>query len=195
MPQSPQWPIVGRARSEAGFCGPPCTTTVFLRTVERKPIVAGFLDRVASWLAGPTASSQAPHVEQVRTKPTFEPEDPRLPDTTRPRVARLLSLVSDIEARSVDDALLVSALTEVRQMRDSHLPQLVTSYAEIPAAHRADIFRKTGKSASYNLNAAVDRMIQRLETLSSTMAQDDIDSFADNLRFIEHRYGSGDPSP
>lgn len=90
---------------------------------------------------------------------------------------------------------MISALTEVRQMRDTHLPQLVTSYAEIPAAHRADIFRKTGKSASYNLNAAVDKMIQRLETLSSMMAQDDIDSFADNLRFIEHRYGSGDPAP
>ena len=131
---------------------------------------------------------------QRRAAPAFEPEDPRLPDTTRPRVARLLSLISDIEARSLDDALLVSALTEVRQMREAHLPQLVTSYAEIPAAHRADIFRKTGKSASYNLNAAVDRMIQRLETLSSTLAQDDIDTFADNLRFIEHRYGDGDPT-
>jgi len=146
-------------------------------------------------LAGPVASRPAIAVESVRTAPAIEPEDPRLPDTTRPRVARLLSLASDIEARSLDDALLVSALTEVRQMRDTHLAQLVTSYAEIPAEHRADIFRKTGKSASYNLNAAVDRMIQRLETLSRTMAQEDIDSFADNLRFIEHRYGSGDPTP
>lgn len=149
---------------------------------------------MASWLAGPEASKPAPSVVQRRPAPAFEPEDPRLPDTTRPRVARLLSLISDIEARSLDDALLVSALTEVRQMRETHLPQLVTSYAEIPAAHRADIFRKTGKSASYNLNAAVDRMIQRLETLSSTLAQDDIDTFADNLRFIEHRYGDGDPT-
>lgn len=157
--------------------------------------MSGFLDRVASWLAGPVASRPAIPVEQVRTAPALEPEDPRLPDTTRPRVARLLSLASDIEARSLDDALLISALTEVRQMRDTHLPQLVTSYAEIPATHRADIFRKTGKSASYNLNAAVDKMIQRLEILSRTMAQDDIDSFADNLRFIEHRYGSGDPPP
>ena len=165
------------------------------RFVERKPVVSGFLDRVASWLAGPAASRPEAAIEPVRTAPTIEPEDLRLPDTTRPRVARLLSLASDIEARSLDDALMISALTEVRQMRDTHLPQLVTSYAEIPAAHRADIFRKTGKSASYNLNSAVDKMIQRLETLSSTMAQDDIDSFADNLRFIEHRYGSGDPAP
>ena len=109
-------------------------------------------------------------------------------------MAQLLSLIGDIEARSRDDALLVAALTEVRQMRDTHLPQLVKSYAEIPAAHRAEIFRKTGRSASYNLNAAFDRMIARLEALSRTMAQEDIDSFADNLRFIEHRYGSDDPA-
>jgi len=125
--------------------------------------------------------------------PVLEPDDPRLPDTSRPRVARLLSLISDIEARSRGDALLISALTEVRQMRSSHLPQLITSYAEIPPEHRADIFRTTGRSASYNLNAALDRMIARLEALSRSMAQEDIDSFADNLRFIEQRYGRDDP--
>jgi hypothetical protein len=97
--------------------------------------------------------------------------------------------MGDMEARARDDATLVSALTEVRQMRDMHLPQLIASYAEIPAAHRAEIFRETGRSASYKLNEALDRMVARLETLSRSMAQGDIDSFADNLRFIEHRYG------
>lgn len=120
-------------------------------------------------------------------------DDPRLPDASRPRIGRLLALIGDIEARSQDDPLLVSALTEVRQMRDNHLPQLVRSYAEIPPAHRAEIFRQTGRSASYNLNAAFDRMIERLESVSHSLAQEDLDSFANNLRFIEQRYGRDDP--
>jgi hypothetical protein len=157
--------------------------------------VAGIIDRMASWLSGPRAPDRTTETPRVEESRVHSPEDlPGLPDASRPRAARLLSLVADIEARSRDDALLVSALTEVRQMRDVHLPQLITSYAEIPPAHRAEIFRTTGKSASYNLNAALDRMITRLEVLSRTMAQDDIETFADNLRFIEHRYGSDDPA-
>lgn len=159
----------------------------------------GFFDRVAGWLAGPTRpaagpiASAAPSVPPSPVGRQITPDDSRLPDASRPRVARLAALIADIEARVRDDALLVSALTEVRQMRDIHLPKLVESYAEIPAAHRAEIFRKTGRSASYNLNEALDRMVARLEALSRTMAQDDIDSFADNLRFIEHRYGGDGP--
>ena len=78
-------------------------------------------------------------------------------------------------------------------MRDLHLPQLIASYADIPPAHRAEIFRATGRSASYNLNEGLDRMISRAEALSRSLAQEDINSFADNLRFIERRYGNNDP--
>ncbi|KMS56652.1 hypothetical protein V474_14845 [Novosphingobium barchaimii LL02] len=154
--------------------------------------VAGFLERLAGWLGGGTPPAPPPAPREAQ-KPTISAEDSRLPDASRPLVARLLSLIADIEARTHDDSLMVSALTEVRQMRDSHLPQLVTSYAEIPASHRAEIFRQTGKSASYNLNQGFERMISRLETLSRSLAQEDLDSFADNLRFIEHRYGDDDP--
>lgn len=125
--------------------------------------------------------------------PAIDADDPRLPDTSRPLVARMLSLIADIEARTQGDTLMVSALTEVRQMRDRHLPQLVTSYAEIPPSHRAEIFRKTGHSASYNLNQGLEKMIARLDALSRSLAQEDLDSFADNLRFIDHRYGDDDP--
>lgn len=154
--------------------------------------LVGFLDRLAGWLGGPAR----PEPEQPHAEPrpaTVSPDDSRLPDASRPLVARLLSLVADIEARTQDDALLVSALTEVRQMRDTHLPKLIESYAEIPASHRAEIFRQTGRSASYNLNQGIERMVARLETLSRSLAQEDLDSFADNLRFIEHRYGKDDP--
>ena len=105
----------------------------------------------------------------------------------------MLALVGEIENRAVRDPLLASALTEVRQMHDVHLPQLVTSYADIPPAHRADIFRRTGRSASYVLNKGVEKMIARAEALSRSLAQENIDSFADNLKFIETRYGGRDP--
>lgn len=153
--------------------------------------MTGFLDRLAGWLGGPTdplpqATPAAPPI------PAVAADDPRLPESSRPLVARLLALIADIEARTHEDTLMVSALTEVRQMRDDHLPRLIESYAEIPASHRAEIFRATGRSASYNLNQGFERMIARLETLSRSLAQEDLDSFADNLRFIENRYGKDD---
>jgi hypothetical protein len=160
-------------------------------------MVSGFFDRIANWLSAPDDASAAPPAlpaPAAPTGPAIGPDDERLPDASRPRVARLTALISDIEARARDNSLLVSALAEVRQMRDTHLPRLIASYAEIPAAHRAEIFRTTGRSASYNLNEALDRMVARAETLSRSMAQDDIDSFADNLRFIEQRYGDNGPA-
>lgn len=156
--------------------------------------MVGFLETLAGWFGG-TPEPATPSQETERPAPKFSAEDPRLPDASRPIVARMLGLIADIEARTQDDSLMVSALAEVRQMRDSHLSRLVTSYAEIPAEHRAEIFRKTGRSASYNLNQGLEKMVARLETLSRSLAQEDLDSFADNLRFIDHRYGSEDPLP
>lgn len=108
-------------------------------------------------------------------------------------MARLIVLISDIVDRRDESGGLASTHAEVQQIRDVHVPQLIASYAEIPPQHRAEIFRSTGQSASYNLNAGLDRVIARLEQMSRSLAQDDIDGFADNLRFIEQRYGRKDP--
>ena len=161
--------------------------------------MAGLFERLATVFGAPdSAAPPAPPREPGRpstsTPPALSAEDERLPDTSRPKVARLLEMAADIEARGQRDPLLGPAVTEVRQMRDQHLPQLIASYAEIPPAHRAEIFRTTGRSASYKLNEALDRMIAKIEALSRTLAQEDINSFADNLRFIEGRYGSNDPT-
>ena len=156
--------------------------------------MTGFLDRLAGWLSGPIEPLPATTtgIPAAPSAPAISADDPRLPEASRPLVARLLALIAEIEARTHDDTLMISAATEVRQMRDDHLPRLVESYAEIPASHRAEIFRQTGRSASYNLNQGFERMIARLEALSRSLAQEDLDSFADNLRFIENRYGKGD---
>ncbi len=92
------------------------------------PDVVGFLETLAGWFGSKPAP--VPDVpEQERPATRFSADDPRLPDASRPIVARMLSLIADIEARTQDDSLMVSALAEVRQMRDSHLPRLVSSYA------------------------------------------------------------------
>jgi hypothetical protein len=158
----------------------------------QRVILAGLFDRLASLFGGPPAEVGAG--SGALAKPAGDPpltaDDPRLPDASRERVARLLSLVADVEVRALRDVMLAGAMTEVRQMRDQHLPQLVSSYAQIPAAHRAEIFRASGRSASYRLNEALDRMIAKAEHLSRALAKENIDSFDDNLRFIDQRYGS-----
>ncbi|WP_156340475.1 hypothetical protein [Sphingomonas sp. Leaf17] len=160
--------------------------------------MSSFLQRLGDFLSGPVPTPAGPASaappSPTPDRPTgMTADDPRLPKQSRPQVERLLALVGEIEGRAARDPLLASALTEVRQMRDVHLPQLVASYADIPPAHRADIFRKTGRSASYVLNEGVEKMIARAEALSRSLAQEDIDSFADNLKFIETRYGGRDP--
>lgn len=154
--------------------------------------MTGLIERLSAWLgASRTEVNPGP---APREEPGLRSDDPRLPDAARPRVARLIALADDVEERARGDALLAAALVEVRQMRHQHLPRLVASYAEIPAAHRAEVFRRTGRSASYDLNSALDRMIARMEGISRSLAQGDIDSFSDNLRFIEDRYGDEERS-
>lgn len=153
--------------------------------------MAGFLDKLADWFSGKQPPLAVARPEETPSS-TITADDTRIPETSRPLVARMLATIADIEARAQNDTLLVSALTEVRQMRDRHLPQLVTSYADIPPSHRAEIFRQTGRSASYSLNQGLEKMLARLDALSRSLAQEDLDSFADNLRFIDHRYGSED---
>lgn len=161
---------------------------------DREAKVPGLFDRLAALLGGPEPlpPPNAPTPPPL-APPALSADDPRLPDASRPRVAKLLGLVADVEARGERDVLLASAVTEVRQMRDQHLPQLLRSYADIPPAHRAEIFRATGRSASYQFNEGLDRMIARAEAVSRDLAQEDINSFDDNLRFIERRYGTEDP--
>ena len=157
-------------------------------------MVPGLLDTVARWLNGPEAApAPTPAAPAAPAIPSLSVDDPRLPSASRERMARLIALIADIEARGDADPGSATAHAEVRQMRDVHVPALIASYAEIPPAHRAEFFRRNGRSASYDLNAGFDRLIERLEVLSRALAQDNLDSFADNLRFIETRYGGTDP--
>jgi hypothetical protein len=139
---------------------------------------------------GASTSSASPTAES--TAPPFDLIDPRIPTASRARVARLVALTDEIAA-AADTPLLAPAHTEARQTRLVHLPRLLQSYIDIPAAHRSELFRRTGQSASFVLNEGLDQMITRMEAISHSIAQDDIAAFTDNLHFIKARYGDRDP--
>ena len=46
-------------------------------------------------------------------------------------------------------------LGELVQMRDEHLPKLLRSYVEVPPQYRKEIFKNTGRSASFLLEEAL----------------------------------------
>ncbi len=163
---------------------------------------SSFLDRLAG-LFGGTAPVPAPGADPAPAAPSSSPatppvgfdfDDERIPDASRDKVLIVRQLVEDVGKRAASGDIANATLLEIQRMHDVHLPQLLKSYIDIPAAHRSEIFRKTGKSASFVLNDGLDKMIERLRSLSRSLAQGDIDAFTDNLRFIEGRYGN-DKSP
>lgn len=122
---------------------------------------------------------------------TVDYEDERIPDNCRPLIAQIRFLITDIEQRAAAQPLFCDKILELKQMRDQHLPKMLLSYFDIPAQHRAEIFRRTGKSASYMLNQSLTTMAERLDQMSKSMAKNNIDTFDQNMRFIEVRYGEG----
>ena len=147
------------------------------------------IERLADLFASTGAPPSGP------TTPTIavSADDPRIPEGLRPRVARLLAIAAEIDARAAVDPMVAPASTELHLLRDQHLPRLIESYAAIPPSHRAEIFRQTGRSASYNLGEALDLLVAKADAVATTVAQDNLDDFTDTLRFIGERYGRGDP--
>lgn len=151
-----------------------------------------FLDRLLTLFRGsppprePEAASAAPPA-----KVAFDFDQPGIPDTARPRIETVRKLIADIHKRAAADTMWSSVLFELHQMGEVHLPTLLQSYIEIPPDHRADIFRKTGRSASFILNDGLDKMAARLREMSASLAQGNLDAFTANMRFIDGRYGEG----
>lgn len=79
------------------------------------------------------------------------------------------------------------ALEEARRIEKVYLPQLLNSYFDIGEAHRVQVFRSTGKSASFLLNDRIDTLISQLAAISQQFAMGRIDAFSMNLGFIDQR--------
>lgn len=139
--------------------------------------------------AAPPPRVSAPGVAPPPPPVVVDYEDDRIPDACRPLIAQIRFLISDIEERAAAQPVFCPMVMELGQMRDQHLPKMLISYFEIPPQHRAEIFRRTGKSASFLLTESLQKMADRLDAMSRSLAQDNIDAFTSNLRFIEGRYG------
>jgi len=140
--------------------------------------------------AGP-APSAAP--SPAPRKPAFDYDDERVPTGARAKIRAILGSLTEVEAMMDREQVQAVSRTEIELMRDEHLPKLVKSYIDIPAAHRAEIFRKAGKSASFILEESLDTMQGRIDEIARNLAQHDLDAFSSNAAFISRRYSDNDP--
>lgn len=123
--------------------------------------------------------------------PTIDPliNHAKIPPSARDKIATITvaveALLSKLQARGPGDPL----YDETRRLYEHHLPELLQKYIDIPEAHRAEIFRRTQKSASYHLGASLDLMIDRLGEIDRLLAQGILDEFTNNTRFVDTQYG------
>ncbi len=154
----------------------------------------GLFDSLRKMFAAPEpAPGPAPAPPPPPRKPAFDYEDERIPDGARLKIGGIVASLGEVEAMMDREHVQAVSRTEIELMQGEHLPKLVKSYIDIPAAHRAEIFRKTGKSASFILEESLDAMQSRIDEIARNLAQHDLDAFASNAAFISRRYSDSDP--
>jgi hypothetical protein len=118
--------------------------------------------------------------------------DDRLPDSSLVKVQEIRKMLGELDQRARERSLFDEKL-ELERLRSKHLPALLRSYADIPPEHRAEIFRETGRSASFLLNERLDKIHGRLDEMSRQLARGNLDAFAENIRFVDTKYGASSP--
>jgi hypothetical protein len=118
--------------------------------------------------------------------------DERLPDSSLAKVREIRRMLGELDQRAKERSLFDETL-ELQRLRSQHLPSLLRSYADIPPEHRAEIFRETGRSASFLLNERLDKIVGRLEEMSRQLARGNLDAFSENIRFVDTKYGASSP--
>jgi hypothetical protein len=139
----------------------------------------------------PPPPEPQPQAPAPPARPSVDLDDERIPDSSRDRVALIVGLVSDLEERAAKRGL-ASERKELERISSVHLPRLLQSYFDIPPEHRAEVFRETGRSASFLLNERLDKMTSRLREISKMLARDNLDAFSTNMQFIDRHYDSSD---
>lgn len=152
------------------------------------------LSRLLAWFHRPNAGlpEDAPFPPRPRTSLSINVDETKIPTAAREKVAQIKSLLADLESRCAGGGT-VCEFDELRRISTIHLPRLVQSYVEIPPDYRAEVFRETGRSASYILVDQLEKLLGRLREISRMLAQGDVDAFNQNVRFIDMQYGSSFP--
>ena len=139
------------------------------------------------------ANRSAPTAQTIETPTLITCDDPHLPESLRKRAATIAEASARIEAALERRPVAAFDRPDFARIRDRHAQEILRAYLALPEAHRAEIFRKTGKSASFIAAERLDTLICRLGAIETALAQRDIDTFAATMRFIETAYDSGDP--
>jgi len=142
---------------------------------------------------------QAPEEQATLPPPAPAPADvddtscdDRLPDSSLAKVQEIRRMLGELDQRARERSLFDEKL-ELERLRGKHLPALLRSYADIPPEHRAEIFRETGRSASFLLNERLDKIVDRLGEMSRQLARGNLDAFSENIRFVDTKYGASSP--
>jgi hypothetical protein len=144
---------------------------------------------------------QAPEARPANALPPSAPPPPvaddtscddRLPESSLAKVKEIRRMLGELDQRAKERKLFDETL-ELQRLRGQHLPSLLRSYADIPPEHRAEIFRETGRSASFLLNERLDKIVDRLEDMSRQLARGNLDAFSENIRFVDTKYGASSP--
>ena len=122
----------------------------------------------------------------------FDLDDPRLPAPARASAKAIMAAIEAVLDNSQHSEFDRILLGELVQMRTEHLPKLLRSYVDVPPQHRKEIFKNTGRSASFLLDDALRKMAGRVDKLSRDLAQHDLEAFANNAEFVSRRYGAID---
>ncbi|MEO7688521.1 MAG: hypothetical protein ABIS51_04485 [Sphingomonas sp.] len=143
---------------------------------------------------GPAAAapSAAPPLPAPAVPVGFDFEDERVPDAARIKIRRILACIEEVGKAMEREQVPGFSRIDMEQMRDVHLPKLARSYIDIPAGYRSEIFRKTGKSASFILLESLDKMQAKMDEILKNLAQSDLDAFTENAQFIGQRYADED---
>jgi len=111
----------------------------------------------------------------------------KLPRSAWQRVEQIRDLIAELERETAARKMQLEK-DELGRIKATHLPTLLTSYIEIPADHRAEVFRETGKSASFLLCESLDKLLARLREISAQLARGNITTFSENIRFVDLYY-------
>jgi hypothetical protein len=154
----------------------------------------GFFSRLTRVFSNRASDPVAsPSVTPLTSPVEMDYEDSRIPAGAKEKVRRILACLAEVEELMAREQIAGFTRVDIEQMRQQHLPKLIKSYIDIPPAHRSEIFRRTGKSASYVLEDSLGQMQAKVDDIMRNLAQHDLDAFADNTRFIKERYTSSNP--